>query len=354
MARRRQGLPPSAIMGSNGLKLVAPLPRAGGGGGHRHHQNIAQQGWDAKKLQEFQSKITSNDLKQEIEERKKRSATEVNENTEQGEVYNVNGKNAKPIRMFGLSLGVGGSEVVEEEDVDDNGDGRRIRKNIFQRKTAEEVIDSIDYRPVENKFYENLDLSLYADVEIDDQSMLSHFNANQRPLPAHMRSYQHLVKDKVTVSQSNRVLDSLKEVLHKKEDVFNIPTLSTQTQGQSSSVASYPGSSNYTIKENVDVQKEMLNIIVLPETSIESMKERVEFYKARQKMLLEQAMNKNDFIWLRVQMKLKFNIWKRSLGELKEKKKDYCARKIQTRARVWLCRVSLMIASSIHPSIYLY
>ncbi len=323
MQRRKQILPSDshAAIGAGGHGI-----RGGGGAPPRRHQNIAQQGWDTKRLQEFQAQITPSDLKEEIEERKKRKA--VIDTSDRGEVYNTNGNQA-PIRMYGLGIGAN----------DEHADPNDPYEVLFQRKSAEEVIDSIEYRPVDNQYYNKLDLSLYADVEIDDQSMLSNFNANQRPLPAHMRSYQHLVKDKVTVAQSNRVLDSLKDILHKKEDMYNIPTLSQPHGGKSGGTIG-PGGTNYTIKENIDVNKEMLNIIVLPETSIESMKERVEFYKARQKMLLEQALNRNDFIWLRVQMKLKFNVWKRSLNELKEKKKDYLARRIQTRVRVWLCRVS--------------
>jgi hypothetical protein len=167
--------------------------------------------------------------------------------------------------------------------------------------------------------YQHLDLSLYADVDVEDQSVLSHFNANQRPLPASYRSYQHLVKDQVTKNKSNRLLDSLKEVMNNPNAANVAPS--------------------YDVI-NPEVTKEMLNILVLPETELECMKEKVAFYQARKEMMLRSAMNKNDYIWLKVQVKWKFDVWKASLRELQERRRHFFARKIQSQARCWLCRVS--------------
>lgn len=73
--------------------------------------------------------------------------------------------------------------------------------------------------------------------------------------------------------------------------------------------------------------------------------ERLKKYKAKRRLeLLEKLLWRKLRILLLIYGKKRFNFWKSNMRFLKQRQMNFCARKIQTRIRVWLCRVSCKLS----------
>lgn len=171
------------------------------------------------------------------------------------------------------------------------------RKGIERMKELKVKNNNIDQHN-RSLDYDNLNMNLYADIDNDDQSVLPYGNPHHKPIPANNRSYLDYLTDKII-----------------REEAQDLP---------------------------INLTQEASNILVLPETKLSSLIQYVAYLKERKDHLLTNIFDRNELIWLRVQLKIKFTYWKNNLEETFLKKRHFSALKIQTRARVWLCRVSLL------------
>lgn len=95
--------------------------------------------------------------------------------------------------------------------------------------------------------------------------------------------------------------------------------------------------SNTSLPNNIETA---LSIYILPETELTTIHERIRVMKEKKQAILHKVFIQRGAVVTKGIMKKRFLFWKNSMAELRRRKMHYCARKIQTRARVWLCRVS--------------
>lgn len=148
----------------------------------------------------------------------------------------------------------------------------------------------------------DINANIYADVDTDDMSQLSHGNDNYRPYPAVLRSYEDII---------------LKQLEHTK----------------TTDMVTYYGLEHQKLMQN-------RSILVLAESELVWLNERLDQLKARKEYVLMKVLSRSVFATDRIQKFKKFNIWKSSLERLHFRKRYVAMTKIQARARVWLCRVS--------------
>lgn len=84
-----------------------------------------------------------------------------------------------------------------------------------------------------------------------------------------------------------------------------------------------------------------LDVIIVPENAMILMDERIRKLTERKRYLMEKVFLQRNSVVTNGIVRKRFLFWKRSLAELKLRKMHYCARRIQTMARVWLCRNEL-------------
>ena len=158
----------------------------------------------------------------------------------------------------------------------------------------------------------SLDLNLYANIDqLEDQSVLSYHNDHHRPLPAMHRSYEDYV--------IQSTFDG-----HKTSHYFpNRP------------------STHALSAFNQELQQKMLNIIVLAEKDIQcTLQDHLRQLQAQKESLIAGMFSKTELIALKAQVVMRFLHWKKYVKN--SRKSDVVEKiiKIQTRLRVWLCRVS--------------
>eukprot|EP01034_Spumella_vulgaris_P022155 gene22155-28262_t len=155
---------------------------------------------------------------------------------------------------------------------------------------------------VDRQQYEAVNKNIYADVDTDSQSQLSITNDLLRPSPAVLRSY---------------------------EDVINRQIHNSTKQG----VAYY----------SLDHQRvtQSRNILVISEKNLVTVDDHLAKLVKRKNEVLRRVLECSIFSTDMMKKFKKFSIWKGSLEKLKTGQKHIAMTRIQSRARVWLCRNKL-------------
>lgn len=84
-----------------------------------------------------------------------------------------------------------------------------------------------------------------------------------------------------------------------------------------------------------------INILVLPEHELVKPEEKAEVLNKARFDAMENIIERVFMKLLHRYLSLSFGIWKGNMEHLKEQQQHYCARRIQTAVRRWLCRVSI-------------
>lgn len=157
----------------------------------------------------------------------------------------------------------------------------------------------------------DVDFNLYANIDkLEDDSVLSYHNDHQRPVLAMHRSYQDYV--------IQATVDAYKSSHY------------------------YPNQHPAKFPLEKEIQQKLLSVVVLAEKDIQcSFVDHLKELQMKKESLMKGMFSKTELIYLRAQMKLKFIHWKKFLHYSRKAVYIIAARKIQSIARMWLCRVSL-------------
>jgi hypothetical protein len=195
-------------------------------------------------------------------------------------------------------------------------DHELLKRNLVAtRHVMDSKMDAV-LNGVDRQQYGTVNKEIYADVDTDLQSQLSITNDLLHPSPAVLRSY---------------------------EDVINRQIHNSTKQG----VAYY----------SLDHQRvtQSRNILVISEKNLVTVDDHLAKLVKRKNEVLRRVLECSIFSTDMMKKFKKFSIWKGSLERLKTGQKHVAMTRIQSRARVWLCRVSVTYLSPMnycYPFVY--
>jgi hypothetical protein len=181
-----------------------------------------------------------------------------------------------------------------------------LRTNQLASKQLISSRLDVALRSVDRQQYDSVNKDIYADIDTDSQSQLSLTNDLQRPMPAVLRSYQDVI---------NRQLDN----------------------------STRQGTAYYSLDHQRVVQSR--NILVISEKQLVTVEEHLAKLVKRKNEVLRRVLECSLFSTDMMHKFKKFSIWKGSLERLKGGQRHVAMTRIQSRARVWLCRVRHLLLS---------
>jgi hypothetical protein len=179
-------------------------------------------------------------------------------------------------------------------------DQKLLRNNQLASKQLISSRLDLALRSVDRQQYGSVNKDLYADIDTDSHLQLSVTNDLQRPSPAVLRSYQDVI---------NRQIDN----------------------------STRQGATYYSLDHQRVVQSR--NILVISEKQLVTVEEHLAKLVKRKNEVLRRVLECSLFSTDMMHKFKKFSIWKNSLERLKGGQRHAAMTRIQSRARVWLCRV---------------
>lgn len=171
--------------------------------------------------------------------------------------------------------------------------------------------------------YEKVDLNLYANIDGDAQTLLSYYNPHYKPLPAPQRSYEDLLRSQllfpIDKSAQKDLLAADEEHHHHHQHAVYYHT-DRYSDGRREAPA-------------------WTTFLVVGEQDLQSLHAYIEDIERRKRQLLTRIFHRQDYLFMKIQLHRKFRYWKNNLKAIWIQRQHICATKIQSRARVWLCRV---------------
>lgn len=173
--------------------------------------------------------------------------------------------------------------------------------------------------------YQNVDLNLYANIDGDAQTLLSYYNPHYKPLPAPQRSYEDLLRSQLLFPIDKSAQKDLLAV-DEEHHHHHHHAVYYHTDRYSDGRREAPAWTTF---------------FVVGEQELQSLHAYIEDIERRKRQLLTRIFHRQDYLFMKIQLHRKFRYWKNNLKAIWIQRQHICATKIQTRARVWLCRVSV-------------
>eukprot|EP01038_Epipyxis_sp_PR26KG_P004857 gene4857-6807_t len=174
-----------------------------------------------------------------------------------------------------------------------------------------------------------VETSAYADIDMDELSQISFNNRHMHQKPAASRSIVEYIDN--TMNYATQFTTKPRPTLTVNND--EIPLVSIQNNNDPNNI------NNENINEVK--MKRGLNILILSENEIEKLADKIDFIKNKKIIFLNSVLNKKNRKLNMKKIADNFHVWKKYTYQLRFIEHTRNAIRIQTVARVWLCRNKL-------------
>lgn len=204
-----------------------------------------------------------------------------------------------------------------------------------------------------DEMYRDVDLNAYNGIDIDIDahasalagtgSNLGPAAASNIPMPAAQRQYEHLFNGTSSTGGGSGGGN------------VRLPPISVkgnQHEKQHALVMHRAPAGNYN-RDKKTFQRSM-NVLVLAERDMTLLEDQLRAVTDRKMYLLNKLIFEKDVTTNQGRMRKRFRQWWSSMDHLRHVQTHYCARTIQTQARVWLCRVSYQRKAQFYSMLFKY